>query len=265
DRGLPLFCEKPLARTLDGCEELAQAARKVPHQVGLLLRHAPALKAMREIVRSGRYGRPMGAVLRDDQAFPIDGIYGSTWRADVNAAGGGTLIEHSIHDVDLLTWILGVPELVSGRTANFSAHPGIEDLAAVTLSYPGGATALVFSLWHQIEGRNTSRRLEIFCEEAMVWLESELGPVYVETSAGREEINAEIPAFVSRLDLAGVPEEWKVMAAAFAVEDKPFLDALTLRGPSARGTPDVEEALVAHRIVDAAYRSAAQGGIPLGI
>ncbi|MFA5786860.1 MAG: Gfo/Idh/MocA family oxidoreductase, partial [Actinomycetota bacterium] len=52
DRGLPLFCEKPLARTLDGCEELAQAARKVPHQVGLLLRHAPALKAMREIVRS---------------------------------------------------------------------------------------------------------------------------------------------------------------------------------------------------------------------
>ena len=57
------------------------------------------------IVASGRHGRPLATTLRDDQYFPIQGQYGSTWRKDVAAAGGGTLIEHSIHDVDVLALV----------------------------------------------------------------------------------------------------------------------------------------------------------------
>ena len=57
--------------------------------------------------QSGRYGKPMALVLRDDQYFPIQGMYGSTWRSDVDKAGGGTLIEHSIHDLDVINWVLG--------------------------------------------------------------------------------------------------------------------------------------------------------------
>ena len=106
-RHLPVFCEKPLAPTLADCRRIAEQLGQVPHQVGLVLRHAPVFRNLAEIVHSGRYGKPMALVLRDDQYFPIQGMYGSTWRSDVEKAGGGTLIEHSIHDLDVINWVLG--------------------------------------------------------------------------------------------------------------------------------------------------------------
>ena len=68
---------------------------------------------------------------RDDQYFPVQGMYGSTWRKDVKHAGGGTLIEHSIHDIDVLQWLLGDPVSVRAHTASHFGNPGIEDTAAV--------------------------------------------------------------------------------------------------------------------------------------
>jgi 4-hydroxybenzoate polyprenyltransferase len=46
-------------------------------------------------------------VFRDDQYLPVRGVYKSSWRGDVARAGAGTLLEHSIHDLDLLEWLLG--------------------------------------------------------------------------------------------------------------------------------------------------------------
>ena len=64
----------------------------------------------------------MAAIFRDDQYFPIQGTYASQWRADVTQAGGGCLIEHSIHDVDILRFCFGEVDELSARTANFSGH-----------------------------------------------------------------------------------------------------------------------------------------------
>ena len=129
-RGLPVFCEKPLAPDLAACEQVSATLERVPHQVGLVLRFAPVFAKAAELVNSGRYGRPLTTILRDDQYFPIQGMYGSTWRKDVEAAGGGTLIEHSIHDVDVLRWILGDPLDVSATTACAFGYEGIEDFLA---------------------------------------------------------------------------------------------------------------------------------------
>src|SRR4029453_15286381 len=106
ERARAVFCEKPLAPTLAEAEQLAGVLARVPHQVGLVLRHAPVFRAAAELVAEGRYGRPLATVFRDDQYCPIQGFYASTWRADVTKAGGGTLLEHSIHDVDVLRWVL---------------------------------------------------------------------------------------------------------------------------------------------------------------
>jgi predicted dehydrogenase len=89
-----VFCEKPLAVDLAGAEALAATARPIAAQVGLVLRSAPVFGALRAVVQSGELGAVMAAVFRDDQYFPIQGMYGSRWRADVGAAGGGCLIEH---------------------------------------------------------------------------------------------------------------------------------------------------------------------------
>ena len=259
--GRAVFCEKPLAPTLATAERIASVLSSVPHQVGLVLRYAPVFRAAAEAVASGRYGRPLIAVLRDDQYFPIQGLYDSAWRAEFAKAGGGTLIEHSIHDVDVLRWLLGDPVEVGARTAALFGYQGIDDASTITFRYSDGSSATIVRVWHQILTRGSSRRLELFCEDAYLWTGDDyLGPLHVETSTGEEVIGAEPPAWVERFD---IPEVLAKPLAQYAEPTKFFLDALARDGPSARGHPDVDVALAAHRLVDLAYRSAADGGRPV--
>ena len=168
--------------------------------------------------------------------------------------------EHSIHDVDLLHWILGgTPRAVTGGTASRFGHPGIEDSATVTMEY-GEHRATIVSVWHQVTSRPSTRRLEVLCEDAFCWTEDDhLGPLHVQTSAGTETILGELPDWAAALDL---PDELRAPVAAYAAPSLGFLRALAA-GDDEGGFPDVEVALAAHRVVDAAYRSAAAGGTPV--
>ena len=117
----------------------AVSASGVPSQSGLVLRSAPVFRELRDLLQGGTLGAPMAAVFRDDQYFPIQGTYASQWRADVSQAGGGCLIEHSIHDLASFAIASAMWESIVARTANHARHPGIEDLAAVTLSFVSGS------------------------------------------------------------------------------------------------------------------------------
>jgi predicted dehydrogenase len=198
--------------------------------------------------------------MRDDQYFPIQGMYGSTWRKDYAAAGGGTLIEHSIHDVDLLRWILGDPVSIAARAATCFGHDGIDDVAAVTFSYSNGSVAQLTSVWHQVLSRESSRRLEIFCERALLWTDDDyLGPLHVQTSEGTQILECPLPPWADQLE---TPEVYAKAVAAYATPTKAFLDALASAGSEAVGHPTAADALAAHRLVARAYVSAAAGGAP---
>jgi predicted dehydrogenase len=258
ERGLAIFCEKPLAPDLATATRVAAALERVPHQVGLVLRWAPVFRECAARVASGEFGHVLGAALRDDQYFPIQGFYGSTWRADVASAGGGTLIEHSIHDVDVLRFVLGEPVDVSARLAYRFGYPEIEDLAALRFTYEAGAVAQLTSVWHQVLTRESTRRLEVFCEKAVMWTDDDyLGPLFVQTDDGVAAIESAAPSWADRLK---VPEMYAKALAQYAEPTKAFLDALA-EGRSPAGYPPAGEALAAHRLVDAAYRSAAAGGV----
>jgi predicted dehydrogenase len=245
-----VFCEKPLAPTMVDVMAMTDAVQRagVVHQVGLVMRAmAPLVQLHRLATSAGAIGRPMAAVFRDDQYFPIQGRYASMWRADVGMAGGGTLIEHSIHDLDVLAWVLGDVREVTCRTANYAGHPGIEDVAAATLVHASGATSTLVSIWHQVMSRPSIRRIEIFCERAMLWLDDQdAGPVHVETDGGDHLVETETAAGL-------VP---------YAAADRAFLEAVATGRPA---QPGFEVAVAAHRIADACYRSAALGGSPTAV
>ena len=261
--GRAIFCEKPLATDLPGAKSLVDAvvATGVPAQSGLVLRSAPVFRSLRDLVASGSLGRPMAAIFRDDQYFPIQGTYGSKWRADVAQAGGGCLIEHSIHDADILRFCFGEVEGLSARTANFSGHEGIEDLATVALSFASGLEAHLTSVWHNILSRGSTRRIELFCEEGMVWLDDEFrGPLHVQTSddtAARPRL-CPSPEWVDQLPLNN--DEVGLALRAYVEADRAFVEAVAAGQPP---VPTLEDALTAHRLVDAAYRSADAGGVPI--
>jgi predicted dehydrogenase len=179
----------------------------------------------------------------------------------VTQAGGGCLIEHSIHDVDILRFCFGEVAALTARTANHAGHEGIEDLASVSLSFASGLEAHLTSVWHDIMSRGSTRRIEVFCRDGMVWLDDEFrGPLHIQTSGGTEVRACPSPPWVDDLPLAD--DEVGLAVRAYVEADLSFLDAVAAgRAPE----PGLDVALEAHRLVDAAYRSAAVGGSPVGL
>jgi predicted dehydrogenase len=261
--GRAVFCEKPLDLDLARASALVEAVGSsgVPSQSGLVLRSAPVFQELRDLVQGGTLGAPMAAVFRDDQYFPIRGTYASQWRADASQAGGGCLIEHSIHDLDILRFCFGDVDSVVARTTIHAGYEGIEDLAAVTLSFTSGFEAQLTSIWHDIMSRGSTRRLEVFCREGMVWLDDEFrGPLHIQTSEDTEVRLCPSPPWVDALPIAD--DEVGLAVRSYAAADRSFIDAVTANLPPA---PGLDVALEAHRLVDAAYRSADAGGTPIEV
>lgn len=248
-RGLAIFCEKPLGTDLDDAEAIAAIVRDagVINQVGLILRRSPAYLWARHLLEDPGAGAPMAVIFRDDQFIPIQGHYRSNWRAEVERAGSGTLLEHSIHDVDMLTFLLGQATEVAAMQSFFHRIDGIEDVVSAVLRFDNGATATLTSIWHDMLHRPSQRRVEIFCERRQITIAGDdwFGPVSW-SNADDDQVH----------ELAG--EELVAATAPMAEPlgghhpDLAFVHAVIEGRPA---SPDMEVALEAHRLIDRIYRA----------
>ena len=250
-RKLPVFCEKPLAINTAAAEQMAAdvAAAGIINQVGLVLRRAPTYNWARHLIQDPAAGRLMTVVFRDDQFIPIQGHYQSTWRSDHRLVGAGTLLEHSIHDVDMLRFLVGEISRVSANTANFHGHENIEDVANATLVFESGAIGTLTSVWHDNLARPSLRRVEVFCERRYIVIEGDdwFGPVHwtdTDGTGGSLEHEALVDAVTPLVD-------------GSLNADGEFIRAIVEGRPA---HPDFATAVQAHRIVDAMYRSALAEG-----
>jgi predicted dehydrogenase len=250
-RHLAVFCEKPLAFDLVTAERMASvvADAGLVNQVGLVLRRSPAYLWAKHLIDDPAAGQVMGVVFRDDQFIPIQGHYGSTWRGDRALAGSGTLLEHSIHDVDMLRVLVGEIDRISAHATNFHGHDGIEDVATATIRFVNGALGTLASIWHDNLARPSLRRVEVFCARRHIVIEGDdwYGPVSWTDANGDERT------------LEGDELSTAVAAMREGLEnpDGDFVRAVRAGVPA---SPDFSEAVKAHRIVDAIYESAAAEG-----
>jgi predicted dehydrogenase len=232
----------------------------VRHQVGLVLRHSPIMLVLKDLMSDPDLGRPMAVIFRDDQFFPIQGHYASDWRKEFSLTGGGTLIEHSIHDIDILTFLLGDIERVQALTRNYAGHEGVEDVAAVTMSFANGATGQLMSVWHDILARPSSRYMEFFFERGYFAIDRDFfGDIQFSTykSNGPAVMHDED---VRRryLELMGLEgDDFATALGKYTLEDYYFLKSIA---EDTAPYPDFTVAVRAHEVVDAVYRSAANNG-----
>lgn len=159
ERGLAVFCQKPLARTAAENRAVVEAARKADRLLGcdLSYRHTEAMRRIRNCVVEGELGQVYAVDLVFHNAYGPD----KSWARDPALAGGGCAIDLGIHLVDLALWTLGFPEVqeVSSRLyaqgRRLPADSGeVEDYAVAQLDLANGAVVRVACSWNLPAGRD---------------------------------------------------------------------------------------------------------------
>ena len=261
ERGLHIFCEKPLAMNHAEAAGMIAAVERagVSSQIGLVLRFSAVYTAMHALLQDARAGRPVAVVFRDDQVFPTRGMHDSAWRADRTLTAGGTLIEHGVHDLDLLTWLFGPVERLRAWERNIAGHPAVEDYMAVELEFAGGLRAQLVNVWHNMVQRPSNRRLEIFCENAFIASDYDMaGEIIYQFGDDAEQLlpaSEVLQRFAAMQD--GIPEELRELCGvAYLMQDLAFVRALLEgRAPA----PDIRAGLRAQHLAAAVYHAAHSG------
>jgi predicted dehydrogenase len=125
EAGVHVLCEKPLAATLEGAEEMAAAAAETDAVAGVAFnyRYVPAIRYARRLIADGELGTIRQFRGRYLQDWLVDPEAPWSWRNDRELAGSGALGDLGSHTVDLARFLLGDRagdiERVSGQLRTF--------------------------------------------------------------------------------------------------------------------------------------------------
>ncbi|MBM4043686.1 MAG: Gfo/Idh/MocA family oxidoreductase [Planctomycetes bacterium] len=165
--GKDVLCEKPLTTSVEQAEELVALAKKTGQvlMVGHIFVYNPGIQKLYEYTKSGMYGR----------IYYMDSVRTNLgpFRRDVNVVW-----DLAPHDVSIFSYLLGAhPLRVWAKGVSF-LQPGIEDVAFISLMYPGQVLGHIHVSW--LDPRKV-RQITIVGDKKMVsWDDLDnVGPIKV--------------------------------------------------------------------------------------
>ncbi|MEW2395201.1 Gfo/Idh/MocA family oxidoreductase [Streptomyces sp. NPDC046862] len=247
--GAHVLCEKPLATTEEDARAMIDACARagVALMTAYPVRFGSAFTALHQAVENGSLGS-LVSVHGSNNGWNPSGS--RSWFGDRELAGGGAVMDHTVHIADLMDVLLGGEQAVevyaqandllgSGHPLG-SAESGVETAGLVTVRYPGGVVAAVDCSWSHPKDHPTWGGLALTCV----------------AERGIVEFDA-FPRLLSGFDSTTARSRWEPggddLDAAMLEE---FLDAVRT---GRRPRPDGEAGLRSLRIVLAAYESLRTG------
>nr|WP_256430761.1 MULTISPECIES: Gfo/Idh/MocA family oxidoreductase [unclassified Plantibacter] len=183
ERGLHIFCEKPLSLSAADSDELAALAerRGVVTQVGYHNRFVGAFREVKRLLDLGAIGR-VTHIQAEAYGPVVLKSRGSTWRSNRNE-GGGCLYDYAAHPVDLLTWYAGEPIGVGGTVLGsvFSEHT--EDEVFSTLFFDAGVSAQLSVNWSDESYRKMTTQITITGTAGRIHADRQECQVYLRDTA----------------------------------------------------------------------------------
>jgi predicted dehydrogenase len=256
--GKHVLCEKPLAATLAQGERIAAAARASNHvfMIALSRRYREDSRQVKAMVDAGELGQIYHAHtgwLRRRWNPSVRG-----WFLSKELSGGGPLIDLGVHMLDLALWFMGNPRAVS-VSGSVSQHFGteigggtavdVEDMASAFVRLENGGTILLESSWYSYSGTGDHVYTRLLGTRGGAKLEFGAAPA--------------TPPVEVYLDHGGVPlvatptqVTADVTRTQFSHQIGEFVNAIR-EGRQPAST--IDQGLEILRILDAIYRSAAEG------
>lgn len=183
DRGLHVFCEKPFVlEVADGERLVAQAAEKqVVTQVGYHYRFVGAFQEAARIVQSGALGT-VHHVRAEAYGPVVLRAKGGTWRSAKNE-GGGALYDYACHALDLVNFVAGVPDSVSGVVRHGVFSRDVEDEVYCSLHYASGASGQLCVNWSDESFRKMSTKISVWGTNGRISADRQECQIYLRETA----------------------------------------------------------------------------------
>ena len=167
--GKGVVIEKPIALSVADGQRVVALARETGRFLSVISqrRTEDAVQMLHRALGDGRMGRPvLGEALvrwsRDQRYYDS-----ADWRG-TRAMDGGVLMNQAIHAIDLLCWLFGPVESVSGATATLVRRIEAEDTAAASLRFASGALGSITATTAIYPGMPAE--VNIFCERGLASL-----------------------------------------------------------------------------------------------
>ena len=244
ERGVAVFCQKPLARTGPETRRVVDAARAADRLLGVdfSYRHTDAMVRVRETIGAGVIGEVYAANLLFHNAYGPD----KTWFYDKARSGGGCIMDLGIHLIDLVLWTLGNPRVVDVSSRLLAGGKpmrpgGVEDFAAVQLTLDTGAVVQLGCSWRLPAGYDAVIEASFYGTRGGVALHNVNGSFY--------DFTAEHYTGTYRTTLTSPPDDWGGRAV---------VDWARRLAAGARFDAEVERAVEVAAVIDTIYARATE-------
>jgi predicted dehydrogenase len=243
ERGIAVFCQKPLGRSEEEVRAVVDAARRADRllAVDLSYRFTEGARRIRELVQRGELGRVHAVDLVFHNAYGPD----KDWFYDRALSGGGCVMDLGVHLVDLALWTLGdgaeVAEVTSHLSAGGAPLPSppdrTEDFALATLTLRDGTVVRLACSWRLPAGQDAVISAAFYGTGGGAELRNVGGSFY--------DFVAEKYQGTSRTALSAPPDDWGGRAGA---------DWAARLAQGERYDPAVERLAEVARILDRIYQ-----------
>lgn len=157
-QGIHVLVEKPIAVHKADAERMIEAHRKsdVVFQAMFQMRTEPLYKKVKKLIDNGELGDLVRVAWIATNWFRTEAYYASGgWRATWSGEGGGVLLNQCPHNLDMLQWLLGMPNKMRAF-CNFGKKHDIEveDEVTACFEYPNGATGVFIAATGEAPGTN---------------------------------------------------------------------------------------------------------------
>ncbi|WP_135556078.1 Gfo/Idh/MocA family protein [Paenibacillus cymbidii] len=145
--GSHVIVEKPMAASLQECDDMIEAAQQSGKILSVVAQNRfrePMMK-LKHVLDSGLAGKILHAQV-DSFWWRGHSYYDLWWRGTWEKEGGGCTLNHAVHHIDALLWMLGSPSQVQAIMNNV-AHDNaeVEDLSIALLRYSNGVLGQITS------------------------------------------------------------------------------------------------------------------------
>ncbi len=167
EAGKMVFCEKPMANTLDEARRMVEAARRVRTMVWFNYRRVPAIAFAKRLIDEGRLGRIFHYRATYLQQWGNDPSRKTGWKLDRVVAGSGVTGDLLSHLFDTALALNGPISRVSAMQSTFEPGREIDDAVAVLAEFANGSKG-TFEATRYAVGAVNQNRLEIHGSRGML-------------------------------------------------------------------------------------------------